>query len=115
MRFIKCLDWDSQFFGIKIGRINIDPIRLNLDTLKEALREAATCNIQCLYLEIGFSHPELLDYCSKENFSLVDCKTTLCKSLDSTENLENLKANNLSFEIKNEYNPGLEQIAEQIS
>lgn len=113
MEFIKYLDWDSQFFGFNIGRIDIDINQLCSKTLDKALAEARANNMKCLYLEIPFGHPDILAHCSENRFSLVDFKTTLFKILSGGE--RELGASNITYKLKDKYYPYLKDIVEQIS
>lgn len=114
MELIKYLDWDSSFFGFNIGRINIDSGQLRPKTLDEAIAKACACNVKCLYLEIPFSDPEVLAYCSEKGFLLVDFKTTLNKILINREE-GGVRHSNITYELKDEYYSFLKKIVEQIS
>lgn len=115
MGLFQYLDWDSKFFGFNIGRINMDKNHLHPNFLDKSISEARARNIRCLYLEIPFGIPEVLDYCSRNRFSMVDFKTTLSKSLSNKEGKLGLCSKNITYEIKDEYYPFLVKIAEKIS
>ena len=113
MEFIEYLDWDSQFFGLNIGRTCIDINQLQPKTLDKAIEEARVHDIKCLYIELPFSIPDVLAYCSENRFLLVDLKTTLEKKLDNK--VTRLSYSNITYKIENKYYPFLIKIAKLIS
>jgi ribosomal protein S18 acetylase RimI-like enzyme len=113
MQLVEYLDWDSQFFGISIGRTCIDSNKLHSKTLDKAIEEARTYKIKCLYIEIPFIIPEVHEYCSENRFLLVDLKTTLSKKLNNE--IRRLKQNNITYVLKKNFYPYLRKIVKQIS
>jgi ribosomal protein S18 acetylase RimI-like enzyme len=113
MRFVEYLEWDSQFFGFNIGRINLKKDYLTPKALDIALLEARNNHLKCLYLEIAFGLPEVVAYCSENKFSLVDLKTTLSKTLFIKKN--KFRSENVTHTIKDDYYPFLKEIVGEIS
>ncbi|GBE17355.1 TDP-fucosamine acetyltransferase [bacterium BMS3Abin15] len=113
MESVEYLDWDSKFFGFKIGRICIDTEQLRSGSLDKAVEEARANKINCLYAELPFGSPELLSYCSENKFLLVDLKTRLGKKLDNK--VTRLSSSNITYKLENKYYPFLIKIAKQIS
>jgi len=106
---IKYLDWDSRFFGFSIGRIELEG--LCTSALESAVSEAAANNIECLYLEVPFTQPDVVNYCSENNFLLVDFKTTLSKILFCSES----NTQNLTRDLKEAYYPFLKTIVNEVA
>jgi len=113
MRFVEYLEWDSQFFGFNIGRIDLKKDHLTPEALDSALLEARNNHLKCLYLEIPFGLPEVVAYCSENEFYLVDLKTTLSKTLSIKKN--KFRSKNITYKIKDEYYPFFKIIIGEIS
>jgi len=113
MELVEYLNWDSQFFGVNIGRTRIDISHLQPKSLDKALNEARANNIKCLYVEIPFGIPEVLAYCAENGFFLVDLKTTLENKID----IKDTRASsiNITYKLEDEYYPSLTEIVKQIS
>jgi GNAT superfamily N-acetyltransferase len=79
---IVALPWDTDFLGHSIGRLVVSEEQVGLQDLDKALEQARMSHIECLYVEISFSQLKLLEYCSSNQFLLVDFKTTLSKPID---------------------------------
>lgn len=79
MTEVRLLDWDSRFFGVPIGRIDIVPENLNPGALAAALRSAENLKLACLYLQAPFVSPDVTAFCARPDFLLVDIKTVLSK------------------------------------
>ena len=113
MELVEYLDWDSRFFGVKIGHTRIAINQLKPKTMDKAIDEARANDIKCLYVEIPFGIPEVLAYCSENRFFLVDLKTTLEKKIDIKDTRES--SINMTYKLENKYYPSLTEIVKQIS
>jgi len=75
------LEWDSQFFGRKIGRANghrLDPQQMA--TIEQWCADNA---VECLYFLADSDHPETLRLAGNHGFRLVDIRVTLqCRVAD---------------------------------
>jgi dTDP-4-amino-4,6-dideoxy-D-galactose acyltransferase len=113
MELVEYLNWDSQFFGISIGRTRIDISHLQPKSLDMAINEARALDIKCLYVEIPFGIPEVIAYCSENGFFLVDLKTTLEKKIG----IKDTRASsiNITYKLEDEYYTSLREIVKQIS
>lgn len=83
MSLVRILEWDSRFFNLPIGRIEIPSPSLSPDAITAALREAKGLKLACLYFQVPFISPEITAFCSRQNFLLVDFRTVLSKPLDT--------------------------------
>jgi GNAT superfamily N-acetyltransferase len=83
MSLVRILEWDSQFFNLPIGRIEIPSPSLSPDAISAALREAKDLKLACLYFQVPFVSPEITAFCSRQNFLLVDIRTVLSKPLEN--------------------------------
>jgi len=112
MELVKYLEWDSNFFGFNIGRIDIGKNLLDRKILDAAISESVKKNIKCLYLEIPFGPPEILAYCSEKKFLLTDFRIIISKILSEKTNIV---SDNITCKLENKFYPALEKIAIQIS
>jgi dTDP-4-amino-4,6-dideoxy-D-galactose acyltransferase len=110
---VEYLDWDSKFFGFKIGRIHIENSSVQPKILDRAIDEARALDIKCLYVELPFGLPEVLAYCSENSFLLVSIRTILSKKLDCGTHKINSK--NITYKVDNIFYPYLIKIVKQIS
>src|SRR5437868_15427521 len=69
------LEWDSRFFGMKIGRVNSS--RLVPETVVDVVNWCRTHNIKCLYLLASAEHEQTHQLAAQNNFRLVDIRVTL--------------------------------------
>jgi len=113
MGLVEYLDWDSNFFGFKIGRMRIENNPIQPKILDKAIDEARAQDIKCLYVELPFSIPEVLAYCSESRFVLVDLKTTLGKKLDNET--RRIISKNITYKLENKFYPYLKKIVKQVS
>lgn len=113
MELVEYLDWDSKFFGFKIGCTRLENKVIQPKILNEAIDEARARNIKCLYIEVPFGIPEVLAYCSESKFLLVSLKTTLGKKLDN--DIKRSKSKNITYKLENDFYPYLVKIAQQVS
>lgn len=112
-KLVECLGWDSNFFGFTIGRIHIENGPIQPLILDRAIDEARAHDIKCLYVELPFGIPEILAYCSENNFLLTSIKITLGKKIG--HKTKKSKSKNITYELKNNFYPYLEEIVRQIS
>ena len=75
MRSIDILEWDSTFFGIKIGRVALNSAPP--DVLAKAVEAADLGGIQCLYWLVPCNDPLSLQAAQACGFRLVDIRITL--------------------------------------
>ena len=81
---IEYLKWDSDFFGLKIGRI-INENSINDLSIAKLLEKAENEEYRCIYLEISLED-NLNFKKNRDNFYLADLKTTLNKKAALHEN-----------------------------
>ncbi len=72
---INILDWDSDFFGIKIARANLS--RLTLETARAVVDQARTDQIACVYLLADSDDPATAHAAEAVGFHLMDIRVTL--------------------------------------
>jgi dTDP-4-amino-4,6-dideoxy-D-galactose acyltransferase len=106
------LAWDTEFFGVEIGRLavaeNLDPLSLAV-----ILERARDRGLACLYLEASFENPDLLRFCARRGFYLVDIKSTLEKAPLAEAGPE--PDPDLTFFREERYYPDLEAISDALS
>lgn len=72
---MRLLEWDSEFFGQRIARLEVDDLEPQAAALAEAwCREQA---IDCAYLLVGVADQAGLDRARAHGFRLVDLRVTL--------------------------------------
>jgi dTDP-4-amino-4,6-dideoxy-D-galactose acyltransferase len=69
------LPWDSEFFGIRIGRVR--GCRLTAASAFEVCQWAAAHHIDCLYFLADAADPATLQLAPRYGFDLVDLRVTL--------------------------------------
>lgn len=69
------LDWDTNFFGIRIGRVQGSVLRK--DSLGEIFEWSAKNRIDCLYFGADGSSPETLDAAFRGGFRFVDVRLAM--------------------------------------
>lgn len=72
------LEWDSEFFGCRIARVEA-PLATK-DTLESALHWAVAERIDCLYLLARSDSPETISAVEAEQFGLKDIRITYKRS-----------------------------------
>lgn len=77
------LEWDSNFFGIRIGRI--EPRCLKSEVLDAAIEWAKTNRIDCLYFLSVADDPESVHLAERERFQLVDVRMTFEHAITNGE------------------------------
>jgi dTDP-4-amino-4,6-dideoxy-D-galactose acyltransferase len=73
------LEWDSQFFGLRIGRLN--PKRITSQLLSAALEWVQAQAIDCLYFLAAAEDPQTIALAEAAGFRLKDIRITLEHSL----------------------------------
>lgn len=74
-KLIEVLSWDSEFFGLSIGRVRL--ARLTEESVAALLAEAQQHGLRCLYFEANPDDPETVAVAEKRQFSLVDVRVVL--------------------------------------
>ncbi len=69
------LDWDTQFFGVRIARANVN--RLDPETTRALLAWCCEHAIDCLYFLADADHPATVRHAEANQFKLVDLRVTL--------------------------------------
>jgi dTDP-4-amino-4,6-dideoxy-D-galactose acyltransferase len=69
------LEWDSQFFGLRIARANVH--RLTVDTLHEMQSWCDSQRIDCLYFLADCDDAKTVELAEQAAFHLVDVRVTL--------------------------------------
>ena len=93
---IQKADWDSNFFGFNIGKIDLDPT----DNIEEFLNDAS--KFKLVYI---FSNKEL----TIPGLNLVDKKVIYEKKINNTGNFDN-QLNNESISLFSEQDHSYEQL-----
>lgn len=69
------LPWDTDFFGLRIGRVNQH--HLTADSIRDILEWQKAHAIDCLYFLADFDDPETVQLAQAHDFQLVDIRVTL--------------------------------------
>jgi len=72
---VEQLAWDSDFFGLPIGRINLT--RLEKESMIDLLVQAKKQGLACLYFEADPNDPTTISAVEKYEFQLVDVRVVL--------------------------------------
>lgn len=72
---IKLLPWDSDFFGVPIGRITSS--NLDEENIEVLLSQAQTQGLKCLYFEADPDDAATVSLAEQNNFHLVDVRVVL--------------------------------------
>ena len=97
------LDWDSDFFGFKIARINADAF--DEKALNDTLSELKVENYKLAYLSLNPEHISVNEIAIKCGGKLVDEKTTFTFNINNSDikeyhsNISLYKDNNISKEL----------------
>jgi len=76
------LPWDSQFFGLQIGRI--DDVCREPQLLRDARDWARAEQLDCVYALLDGAEPLLVRHASELGFKLVDLRVTLRAAIEPT-------------------------------
>jgi ribosomal protein S18 acetylase RimI-like enzyme len=74
-RLFELLPWDSEFFGLLIGRVI--PTRLDEGRVTALLAEAQAEGVGCLYFEADANDPTTVAIAERHGFHLVDVRVVL--------------------------------------
>lgn len=74
-QLIKILPWDSEFFGVSVGRI--DSFTLDKNNMPLLLEQAQMQGINCLYFEADPNDPATVSMAEQNGFHLVDVRVVL--------------------------------------
>lgn len=83
--FCRYLDWDSDFFGYRIGRVILN--QLNDETIGLVLQWCATNKIDCLYFLADTTDDTTVRLAEDNGFHLVDIRVTLEMQVESTRDV----------------------------
>ena len=83
------LEWDSDFFRLRIGRVNEK--RLSDHLVQEILTWSKLHSIDCLYFLADCDHYETHAIASEFGFNLVDIRVALSKSIGTLPEKDNNK------------------------
>ena len=100
------LEWDSNFFGLRIARLNV--ARLEEQTLADALQWCKSNGIDCLYFLADSNDVVTPVLAGQNDFRLTDVRMTLERTLAQNETPANQSAIRLARE---EDLPALREIA----
>jgi len=78
---IELLPWDSEFFGLPIGRVI--PSRLDERSVTTLLAEAQAYHLRCLYFEADSNDPTTVAVAEQHGFHLVDIRVVLEHPFDN--------------------------------
>jgi dTDP-4-amino-4,6-dideoxy-D-galactose acyltransferase len=76
---IERLDWDSEFFGFPIGKVNR---QVGSADLERATREADKTPFRCIYMLVSASDHDLLDVAQKHGFLVRDIRVQFERSVE---------------------------------
>lgn len=72
---IQYLNWDTEFFGFKIGRITLD--QLNVKQMRAIVQLAQQEQYRCLYFQADPNDPTTVTSVEEKGFHLVDVRVVL--------------------------------------
>jgi dTDP-4-amino-4,6-dideoxy-D-galactose acyltransferase len=78
----KYLDWDSEFFGLRIGRVTEN--RLQPETIEQINQWADLQRIDCLYFLADIGDLKTIRLAEINEFRMVDIRVTLEKIIDKS-------------------------------
>ena len=73
------LAWDSDFFGVRIGRANTN--RLNVDSIEQIKAWCLAHSIDCLYFLADSNDPKTIRIAEDHDFNLVEVRLTSRRNL----------------------------------
>jgi dTDP-4-amino-4,6-dideoxy-D-galactose acyltransferase len=77
---LQILEWDSNFFGKKIARANVE--KLTENSLHSLLSESIKSEVDCLYLLLNAADKSKVKLAEMNGFHLVDIRVTLARSIE---------------------------------
>ncbi|RME69466.1 MAG: GNAT family N-acetyltransferase [Chloroflexi bacterium] len=78
---VEPLPWDSEFFGLPIGKITV--CQLDSDHAEKVLAEAERQGLACLYFQANPDDPETVTTAERYGFHLVDVRVVLEHPFDN--------------------------------
>jgi dTDP-4-amino-4,6-dideoxy-D-galactose acyltransferase len=82
----KYLDWDSRFFGFRIGQVI--PERLSASAVEEILNWCETNQIKCLYFLGDSDDPDTVKAAESQQFQFVDIRMTFDQVIDAVPTIK---------------------------
>ena len=82
------LDWDSEFFGVRIGRITVN--RLIEETLEQVLMWCKSNAIDCLYFLADADDARTARLAEEHDFRCVDIRVTLERPINDFPEVEGI-------------------------
>jgi TDP-D-fucosamine acetyltransferase len=80
--FLRFLDWDSDFFGYRIYRAEVD--RLDAASMEAISNESLQCGAECIYLLVGPQGMQRALLAEESGFRLMDVRVTLESLVDQS-------------------------------
>lgn len=80
------LDWDSEFFGLRIGRIKVN--RLTPETVESVMKWCHSQDIDCLYFLADTEDPNTVRLAENHQFHMLDVRIIFEKRLDVLPEIE---------------------------
>ncbi len=81
----KFLQWDTDFFGFRIGRV--DSHRLTAASVKDILEWQEEQDVECLYFLANFEDPQTIRLAQANGFQLADVRVTLERTLERNKGM----------------------------
>jgi ribosomal protein S18 acetylase RimI-like enzyme len=78
VKLIEPLSWDTEFFGLPVGRVREG---VNTQTLASAVEQADAAQLDCLYLLAAAEDAELIDLAQRHGFRVRDVRLELERSV----------------------------------
>ncbi|HEX8491246.1 MAG TPA: GNAT family N-acetyltransferase [Pyrinomonadaceae bacterium] len=107
----RILEWDTAFFGVRIGRI--EPERISTDDIKRVLEWCREEQVQCLYFLCAPDDDQTVKIAEAHGFHLVDIRVDLSKQISPGGELSQLQPGAFAVHpYRKEDWPILQRIAE---
>jgi dTDP-4-amino-4,6-dideoxy-D-galactose acyltransferase len=104
------LEWDSSFFGRRIGRVDIG--RLTPDDVLEILQWCSTEKIECLYFLADSAHRDSILLAEAHGFHLMDVRVTMNRKLKALGKNSGVNQESLVRSVEPPDIPALQTLAE---
>lgn len=85
MAGLRYLEWDSRFFGVKIGELDTHHRHVTTGDLERALVDAREQALRCFYVEVAAFDPEVMGWCAEHGSRLADYRVVLSKPLRTVD------------------------------
>jgi dTDP-4-amino-4,6-dideoxy-D-galactose acyltransferase len=82
---VEYLKWDSDFFGYKIGKINVTK-SISFSSISEAIKKQTDYKLIYLVIDEPFHFPKLQQELEEKRIKLVDSKVTFTQKIASENN-----------------------------